>query len=226
MSTDGFHELTIRNVIPIGPDLVQATIATTGTPLEAVQHKPGQYVRMAAGEEKPSYFAIASGPGEKGQFVFVLKRGSAVVDRIVAGGNGSKVRCSGPEGNGYPMDKLTPSDNLWLLAMGTGITPIRPVIEYLLANPGRVKEIHLYFGCRDRGVIPFAADLKRWEEAGVKVRLVISSEMKIHVQQQFAKDHPKASGIVFACGNKEMIAGVKAAADACGIGAANVFQNF
>ncbi len=226
MSNDGFFDLNIRSVSPIGDELLHLVVDTAGTPVDAASRKPGQYVRMTAGGEKPGYFAIASGPAEKGSFTFVLKKGAPLVDRLAGMKPGDTVRSTGPEGNGYPLEKVTKDSDLWLFAMGTGITPIRPVIEYALAHPGCAKSIHLYYGCRKRNQVPFEADIARWKSAGIDVKLVISGESHVHVQNQFAKEHPMASGVIFACGKKEMIGELKAVADSCGIGQANIYQNF
>ncbi len=226
MSAGELVELKVQEVSPVGPELVLLRVEIAGTPLENAPRRPGQYVRMTVGDEKPSYFAIASGPREKGPLLFLVKRGSPLVDRIVAQGAGGTVRASLPEGNGYPMDRVRPDADLWLFAMGTGITPVRPVLEHWMDNRNCTKQVHLYYGCRSREAVPFAADLDRWRAAGADVRLVISGEGGRHIQDEFSASVQKATGVVFACGKKELVADLKTHADRTGIGAANVFQNF
>lgn len=226
MSSDGFFELKIQSVVPLGDELIHLTVGTAGTSVDSALRKPGQYVRMTAGGQKPGFFAIASPVTARGSLEFVLKKGSPLVDCLAGMKAGDPVRSTVPEGNGYPMDKVSGGADLWLFAMGTGITPIRPVIEYALANPGWAGKVHLYYGCRRRDVVPFAADLDRWRAAGIDVDLVISSEVGAHIQTVFEKQCPLASGVIFACGKKEMISDLKTVAARTGIGEGNVFQNF
>ncbi|MFL5727302.1 MAG: 4Fe-4S dicluster domain-containing protein [Chloroflexota bacterium] len=74
---------------------------------------------------------------------------------------GESVGLRGPLGRGWPIDAAEGRDVI-VVAGGIGLSPLRPLIEELIAGRGRFGSIRLYHGARTPADRPHAADLAAW----------------------------------------------------------------
>lgn len=108
---------------------------------------PGQYIDVIKGDTRRSY-SIANAPGDDGQIELQIKK---VVDGVMSdyffnhATNNDLLRLEGPFGTfSYRSDK---SKNIVLMATGTGIAPLKALLEsFGSALPG--KKIFLVWGGR------------------------------------------------------------------------------
>ena len=59
-----------------------------------------------------------------------------------------RIHIRGPLGVGYPMHHLE-GNNIILIAGGTGLAPLRSVIEYIQKNRAKYKDVHIFLGFRN-----------------------------------------------------------------------------
>ena len=69
----------------------------------------------------------------------------------------------GPYGNGFDV-KLYEGRDIVVVAGGSGLAPVRGIIEYFYDNPQKCKSFKLITGFRSPEDILFKADIKRWSE--------------------------------------------------------------
>ncbi len=69
----------------------------------------------------------------------------------------------GPYGNGYPMKDIE-GQNLVLVGGGTGIAPLRSVIQYIEKNKDRYGKVDIFMGYRSPEFIMFRKDMERWKK--------------------------------------------------------------
>ena len=105
-------------------------------PALAAQHTvPGQVlkVKTAPGE---GFFALASAPSVDGSVELLFKRGGKVADAALAEAvPGGDLSVTAPFGRGFPIAPALGHDVL-LFAAGSGISPIRALLQALLRRSG------------------------------------------------------------------------------------------
>ncbi|HEX8824563.1 MAG TPA: NAD-binding oxidoreductase [Archangium sp.] len=169
-----WHPTTVAAVLPATEDLTELILDIGGTPLVGTHRTPGQYVRLALPEVGESPFAIASPPEPFGtRWEFLLKGGSALADTLMRLQPGAQVHSKRPEGRGFPLVQAR-GGNLLLFATGSGISPIRSVIESVRAERSAYGRVMLYFGARTPQAFAYEDELHHWESAGIRVVRTVS----------------------------------------------------
>jgi NAD(P)H-flavin reductase len=137
--------------------------------------KPGQVVkvRTAAGE---GYFALASAPSAEPNADLLVKRGGRVGDAIVAEAvQGGTLDLSPPFGKGFPIEDGHDRDVL-LFAAGSGIAPIRALVQHVLSDRSSFRRATLFYGQRHGSEFAYSREHLEWERGGVRVVLCPSQE--------------------------------------------------
>ncbi len=141
----------------------------------AVQHAlPGQVVKVRAGPGE-GFFALSSAPDPAGRAELLLKRGGQVADAAVAAAvPGADLLLTAPFGRGFPLGPALGHDVL-LFAAGSGIAPIRALLQALLRRRDEVDRMVLFYGQRRGADFAFRAEHLSWERRGVRVVLCPSA---------------------------------------------------
>ncbi|GLR65439.1 hypothetical protein GCM10010909_01170 [Acidocella aquatica] len=129
---------------------------------------------------------------------------------------GGKVEVVGPYGASFLMPD-DPAANLLMIATGTGIAPMRAMLERRLgrAGPGRQA---LFYGGRTPGELPYHAELAALAQGFLDLNLAFSrvpGQRKQYVQQLLGLRHElvaqmlvDGNSYIYLCGLKGMEAGV------------------
>ena len=133
---------------------------------------PGQYVKVGLPDFKTGYFVIANSPGSD-QFEFLIKESSPLTAYLRTLPVGSEISISAPLGKGFPMGEAVGKDVL-LLAAGSGIAAVRPVLLDLLRERERYGRIRLLYGERNPQRFAFGDELTEWEDGGVECHRCVS----------------------------------------------------
>jgi len=144
-------------------------------PVLAARHeRPGQVVKAHAGPGE-AYFALASAPTADGSVDLLVKRGGPVADAVAAAAiPGAALPITEPFGRGYTVEAALGRDVL-LFAAGSGIAPIRALLQALLLRREEVDRIVLFYGQRRGGEFAYREELLGWERHGVRVVLCPSA---------------------------------------------------
>lgn len=193
----------------------------------AASHRiPGQLVEIStpAGEGR---FALASAPAPGGRADLLVKRGAPIADAAVAAAvPGGALEMSAPFGDGFPVGEAEGRDVL-LFAAGSGIGPIRSLVQHLLARPGRFRRAILYYGQRRGPDFAYRREYPDWERGGVRVVLCPSREgdawpgPRGHVQDvarslAFGGSSP-GNSVAFVVGMRAMVDDVRAVLARAGV---------
>jgi sulfhydrogenase subunit gamma (sulfur reductase) len=197
--------------------------------------RPGQVLKVHAGAGD-AYFAIASAPSPGGEIEILFKRGGRIADAAIAGATpGADLSLSPPFGEGFPVEEGHGRDVL-LFAAGSGIAPIRAVVQHVLAHRARFARVTLFYGQRHGADFAYVREHPAWERGGVQVVLCPSQEdeawpgVRGRVQQvasslAFGGSPPERS-VAFVCGMTAMVDEVRATLAAAGIPPERVHLNF
>jgi sulfhydrogenase subunit gamma (sulfur reductase) len=178
---------------------------------------PGQVVRVRTADAQAAYFALATGPAPERAAELLVRRGNAISDAIVAAARpGAWLETTHPEGPGFPIQEAR-GRNVLLFATGSGITPIRALIQHLIERRAEVGRVRLFYGQRFETDFAYRGDHAEWERAGVQVSLCCSRPsaewrgLHGHVQDTLRDSDPSgtlAGTVTFLSGLPEMIADV------------------
>ena len=195
---------------------------------------PGQYVQIREpGAEKAGIFAIASGPGNK-DFEFLIKEQPASdwspgTGWLTDASAGLALEMSQVMGPGFKIDgELDDVDSVLLFAVGSGISPIRSVMESEVLKD---KKVTLYYGSQTPDQMAYKERIPDWEKLGVEVVCVVSKPDGTGWEGAtgYVQDVAKAAGVpaksaMLICGMKGMAEGVKELASESGV--EKVIANF
>ncbi|MCB9614654.1 MAG: FAD-dependent oxidoreductase [Sandaracinus sp.] len=144
------------------PSVRELTFAIReGSPIEFVA---GQYANFHLGQDQglQRSYSMAAAPSDAGTLTVAVTR--------VEGGPGSEAMHTLPVGATVPVDgpwglftleRVPPDAPLLFVATGTGLTPIRAMIEAELAK-ANARPVRLVFGCRREVDRLYADDLAAW----------------------------------------------------------------
>ncbi len=175
----------------------------------AAYTRPGQFVQLSVGGGKPGFYAIASPPSEGSTLEFLVKRDGQTSTALCELWPGASVHSSSVMGGGFPTERAAGCD-LLIFAAGSGIAPIRALIEHGLGD----RVVHLYYGAFDRHTMAYKERFDAWRAAGVSVHVVYDRESEDYegptgfVQDLYRSAPPPvepARAAAVLCGMKGMV---------------------
>jgi NAD(P)H-flavin reductase len=206
-------------------------------PFARAHERPGQIVKLAtpAGE---GFFALASAPAAEPRADLLLKRGQPVADAAIAAARpGAALELTSPFGKGFPWEEARGRDVL-LFAAGSGIAPIRALVQHLVALRGQFQRVTLFYGQRRETEFAYGAEHVEWERHGVRVVLCPSSTtdgegwpgVRGRVQEVARAlalgGAAPGNSVAFVCGMTAMVTEVKATLAGAGVPPERVHLNF
>ena len=137
--------------------------------------QPGQYVFVAKSEQgPPSGFAIARAPDPGRHYIeLLIAKGTELGTHLASLSVGDSVFMSEPQGQGYPLAQVKGRD-LLLLSAGSGLAPIRALLEVVVSRRQRFGRVHLVHGQASRAELPFRDWLDGLPASDVSVELALS----------------------------------------------------
>lgn len=197
--------------------------------------RPGQVVKVKVAEGE-GYFALASAPAVEPRADLLLKRGQPVADAAIAAARpGAGLDVSAPFGKGFPWEEAHGKDVL-LFAAGSGIAPIRALLQHLVASRGEFQRVTLFYGQRHQAEFAYANEHLEWERQGVRVVLCPSKEdeawpgVRGRVQEVARSlalgGAVPGNSVAFVCGMTAMVAEVRATLAQAGVPPQRVHLNF
>ncbi|GJQ14962.1 hypothetical protein GpartN1_g6753.t1 [Galdieria partita] len=174
---------------------------------------PGMFVKLSNGKEKPNFFAVAS--AVHSPFMeFLVKRTHATAWLCDLEKDG-EVFISSVMGRGFQLSRLHNVEHIYLLATGSGIAPLRAVMEskefLQFANK---KDLQLYYGVRTPERFSYHDRFSLWQQTGVRIHKICSTDAsgrwagRVGYVQHWLKEdgipNPEKSGALL-CGVKGMI---------------------
>lgn len=123
--------------------------------------KPGQFFEISIpkyGEAPISVSGI-----RKGSIDFTIRKVGKVTNEIFEKYVGEKLLMRGPYGNGFDIN-LYKNKELVVVAGGTGVSPVRGVIEHFTDNPNDVIDFKLITGFKSKDFILFKDDIPKWRK--------------------------------------------------------------
>jgi NAD(P)H-flavin reductase len=195
------HKARITSVVDEARDVLTLTLE----PILGFTFQPGQFAFIGP-EGKPRLpMAIASGVNDE-QLQFSIRR-SLHTRALLSLHPGDWLLVQGPLGTSFPIDAVDVDHPLYLIAGGTGMTPVRSVVRSLGERQAFAK---VYYGVRTSDDLMYRDELSHWE---CDVYLAIEhGQTDGHtlglVTAALSIETLDANGMAFVCGPPAMLKAV------------------
>ncbi len=135
--------------------------------------KPGQFFEVSIPKFGEAPISV-SGITEDTVDLTIRKVGH-VTEEIFNNGVGEKLFLRGPYGNGFDIEQYRGKE-LVIVAGGTGVSPVRGVIDYFARNISEVKSLTLIAGFKSTSDVLFKEDFKVWEKTANVIKTIDKAE--------------------------------------------------
>lgn len=125
------------------------------------QVKPGQFFEVSIPKFGEAPISV-SGIGEN-TIDFTIRRVGKVTDELFENYEGSRLFIRGPYGNGFELDHYRGKE-LVIVAGGTGLSPVKGVVDYFARNTDETAGTTLIAGFKSPDDILFREDFAFWEK--------------------------------------------------------------
>lgn len=221
----------VDSIHRLASDVVKVVLRTP--PSNSLIFRAGQYVDIIGPQGIKRSYSIANSPRQDGKLVFEIRKvdGGILSEYWFTHASlNDLVRLEGPLGTFCLRSK--PVDTLIFLATGTGIAPIKAMLEelaerYETAGVG-YKKIYLYWGGRKREDIYWTPE---FNQLPLKFRPVLSREESWtgrtgYVQTAVLYDQISLNNAaVYACGSEAMIQSAKSTLTSSGLSTQNFYSD-
>lgn len=119
---------------------------------------PGQYGIFSCDQEKKFYFAISNSPLNH-HYEVLIKIANIDIEKILSC---DFLYLYSIEGRGFPLEEIQ-NQEVVAFAMGSGISPIRALIQYYINKNIHFKSFELWMSAFNEDYLPFKTDFKKWE---------------------------------------------------------------
>lgn len=123
--------------------------------------KPGQFFEISIPKYGEAPISV-SGIGD-GTVDFTIRRVGKVTNEIFENYVGDTLFIRGPYGNGFDLDNYKGRE-LFVVAGGTGLSPVRGVVDFFAHNPDQAVSTTLIAGFKSPKDVLFKDDFKFWQE--------------------------------------------------------------
>ena len=124
---------------------------------------PGQFIELSVFGYGEAPFSVSSSPLQRDFFEVTVRKTGMLTSALFELERGNTVGVRGPFGNGWPIEKMK-KYNILMIGGGIGIAPLKPVIEYVVANRKDYEEVILLYGAKTPKDIVFKKELEMWRE--------------------------------------------------------------
>lgn len=123
--------------------------------------KPGQFFEISIPKYGEAPISV-SGIGD-GTVDFTIRRVGKVTNEIFENYVGDTLFIRGPYGNGFDLDNYKGRE-LFVVAGGTGLSPVRGVVDFFAHDPDQAVSTTLIAGFKSPKDVLFKDDFKFWQE--------------------------------------------------------------
>ena len=123
--------------------------------------KPGQFFEISLPKYGEAPISV-SGIGD-GTVDFTIRRVGRVTNEVFENYAGDKLFIRGPYGNGFDLENYRGKE-LVVIAGGTGVSPVRGVVDYFAHHPSEAKSVTLIAGFKTPQDVLFKDDFAFWKD--------------------------------------------------------------
>ncbi|HEX9635622.1 MAG TPA: 4Fe-4S dicluster domain-containing protein [Candidatus Limnocylindria bacterium] len=189
--------------------------------------QPGQFVMV----EQPGFspLPISISRVADGVLWLTIRAAGRATEAVTALRPGSQLGLRGPLGRGWPLERALGRDVV-IVAGGIGLAPLRPVIDAVLRQRDRFRELFLAYGARTPADRLYVHELDALRQAGVEVGEIVDragpewlGQVGVVTQLLDRRDWHGRSAVAFVCGPERMMQATVSALRTAGITRRRIF---
>ena len=144
------------------------------------EHMPGQCAMVSVPGVGEAMFSITSSPTNTEYQEFSIKRCGTLTDYLHGMTVGEELTVRGPYGNAFSVETALKGQNLLFIAGGSGLAPLRSVINYVLDKRENYGTVDILYGSRSMDDLVQLKEIQEvWMKTpGVNVYLTIDREQE------------------------------------------------
>ena len=123
----------------------------------------GQFMQVSLPGVGESPISVANFDLEEGYLDFLIRKVGKVTDKIFELKAGDRIFLRGPYGNGFPIEEYK-NKHIVMVVGGSGIAPVRPIIEYFTKHPKEMKSFKIIVGYKNYESVIFEKEFSRWRK--------------------------------------------------------------
>jgi NAD(P)H-flavin reductase len=172
------HKAEITNVYPLTENekLYQIQIVDPEK-RRRFSFKPGQFVMLEVPGVGEAPFSISSSPVRHGDIELCVRRAGSLTDFLSRVERGLQVGIRGPFGTSFPVQEMM-GQNVFLIAGGLGIAPLRAPIFSVLENRSRYADVNIIYGTKNPSELLFTYQYEMWRQFDISLDIIVEKPDK------------------------------------------------
>jgi len=138
---------------------------------------PGQFLMLSISGFGEAPFGIMQPACENHKLQVLVNNVGALSDKIYNLKKNDMVNIRGPYGNGFPVFNWK-NKNISMFAGGTGVVPIKALIDYISLNRNKFDDIQIFYGAKTPEFIFFQEELRKCKKFASVMLTVEQSKEK------------------------------------------------
>jgi len=138
---------------------------------------PGQFVMLEVPGIGEAPFSISSSPVRHGDIELCIRRAGNLTNFLSRMERGVHVGISGPFGTSFPVEEMR-GQNIFLIAGGLGIAPLRAPILSVLENRSRYRNINIIYGAHGPSELLFTYQYEMWRKFDIDLDIIVEKPDK------------------------------------------------
>ncbi|RKX95072.1 MAG: hydrogenase [Spirochaetes bacterium] len=130
---------------------------------KSFNYKQGQFVEISIPGAGEAPFSITSTPSRPGNLEFTIRKIGRVTTKIFELKEGDLLHIRGPYGNSFPFEEVE-GKNLYFIAGGIGLAPLRSVINQAFDHRPRFGEIKILYGAKSPAEFCYREEIPIWKK--------------------------------------------------------------
>lgn len=148
---------------------------------------PGQYTTLQIDEDTVIYLAIASAPGQKDYWDFLIDRASEAGRKLERYDTHRPLMLSPAEGSGYPVADVE-NRPVFLFTTGSGIASVKPVVEYWANRPdAEPSSISIYYGETNPEDFAYTETFEQWRQRNIAVIRAVENQENSDIAYKYVQ---------------------------------------
>lgn len=134
--------------------------------------QPGQFLMLELPGIGEAPFSISSSPSRHGDVELCIRKAGNLTNFLSKIGRGTHVGIKGPFGTNFPMEQMH-GQNIFLIAGGLGLAPLRSAIAYVQDNRSRFNNVDIIYGAKDPSQLLFTYQYDTWQADDINLNIIV-----------------------------------------------------
>lgn len=172
------YKAEITNVYPLTQNEKLYQIQITDPEMrKRFTFRPGQFVMLEVPGVGEAPFSISSSPIRHGDIELCIRNVGNLTNFLSRVERGVQIGITGPFGTSFPLEDMM-GQNIFLIAGGLGIAPLRSPVLSVLENRSRYANVDIIYGARQPSELLFTYQYDMWRKFDISLDIIVEQPDK------------------------------------------------